>query len=225
MIESWKHVFKLDPEKELGDEALDALCLSGTDAIWVGGSSGVTYDNTVDLLARLRRYELPCALEVTNLEAIVPGFDYYLVPVALNAAHTDFIVGQHVEALKRYGRLLPKDSLLAEGYIIANPECTAAKVASAKTPSADDIVAYARYADRLLRMPIVYVEYSGALGDLEAVARAKEALMQARLFYGGGIDSADKAAAASAAADTIVVGNVVYTSLQDALDTVRVRSS
>ncbi|MGV2644590.1 geranylgeranylglyceryl/heptaprenylglyceryl phosphate synthase, partial [Clostridium perfringens] len=63
MIQSWRHVFKLDPDKEIDDETLDVVCLSGTDAIMVGGSPGVTYENTVDLLSRVRRYELPCVQE------------------------------------------------------------------------------------------------------------------------------------------------------------------
>lgn len=72
-LEQWRHVFKLDPDRELSDEALERICLSGTDAVMVGGSSGVTFDNTVDLLARIRRYEVPCVLEVSEQEAIVPG--------------------------------------------------------------------------------------------------------------------------------------------------------
>ena len=206
----------------MDDASLEALCLSGTDAILVGGSSGVTYDDTVDLLARLRRYETPCALEITTLEAIVPGFDAYLVPIALNAGDPAYLVGQHVEALKRYGHLLPKDGLVAaEGYIIANPDCTAARVAGVKPVDEADIVAYARFADRLLRLPIVYLEYSGTFGDLGAAAKAKAALGNAKLFYGGGIDGGEKAAAAARVADTIVVGNVIYRSLADALDTVK----
>jgi len=227
IVGEWKHVFKLDPDKEIGDEALDALCTSGTDAILVGGSSGVTYDNTVDLLSRLRRYELPCALEVTTLDMVVPGFDVYLAPIALNAGELDYVVGHHVEALRRYGKLLPKEgTIAAEGYVIANPDCEAARVAGAKPVDAEDIVAYARFADRLLRLPIVYIEYSGTFGDMEAVAKARAALTGgARLFYGGGIDGAEKAEAAARAADTIVVGNIIYQSLPRALDTVRVVQS
>lgn len=221
VIGEWRHVFKLDPEKELDDAALEALCLSGTDAVIVGGSSGVTYDNTVDLLARLRRYAVPCALEVTTIEALVPGFDLYLIPIVLNSEDLNCIIGQHVEALRRYGGVLPAGGIAAEGYIIANPDCTAAKVASARMPSAEETVALARYADRLLRLPIVYIEYSGKFGDMETAARAKAALSGARLFYGGGIDSAESAVAAAEAADTIVVGNIIYQSLAAALSTVR----
>ncbi|MFP3360378.1 geranylgeranylglyceryl/heptaprenylglyceryl phosphate synthase, partial [Planococcus sp. SIMBA_143] len=63
----WKHVFKLDPNKEIEDYDLEAICESGTDAVIVGGSDGVTLDRTLDLLARIRRYAVPCALEVSTV--------------------------------------------------------------------------------------------------------------------------------------------------------------
>ncbi|MGG1519858.1 heptaprenylglyceryl phosphate synthase [Paenibacillus oryzisoli] len=224
-IRKWKHVFKLDPDKDISEEALDRLCLSGTDAIMVGGSSGVTFDNTVDLLSRIRQYEVPCVLEISNQEAIVPGFDLFLVPVALNSRDAKWIVGQHQEALKEYGAMLNWDELVAEGYIILNPEATAAQVTSAQTElDAKDVMAYARMADKLFHMPIVYLEYSGTFGDMALVRRTRGVLEQARLFYGGGIDSLEKAQQAAEAADTIVVGNIVYTDLEQALRTVHAKN-
>lgn len=32
----WRHVFKLDPAKDISDEALEKICESGTDVILVG---------------------------------------------------------------------------------------------------------------------------------------------------------------------------------------------
>ncbi len=57
----WKHVFKLDPNKEISDEVLEQLCESGTDAVIVGGTDGVTLDDTLSLLVRIRRYAVPCS--------------------------------------------------------------------------------------------------------------------------------------------------------------------
>ena len=222
-IRKWKHVFKLDPDRDISDEALDRLCLSGTDAILVGGSSGVTFDNTVDLLSRIRQYEVPCALEISNQEAIVPGFDLFLIPVVLNADDPKWIVGQHHEALKEYGALLNWDEIVAEGYIILNKEATAAQLTSARTDlDAKDVAAYARMADKLFHMSIVYLEYSGTFGDMELVRRTRQVLENARLLYGGGIDSLEKAQQAAEAADTIVVGNIIYSDLEQALQTVNV---
>jgi putative glycerol-1-phosphate prenyltransferase len=220
-IRQWRHVFKLDPDRKISEDALDQICMSGTDGILVGGSTGVTFDNTVDLLARIRGYEVPCVLEVSNREAIVPGFDLFLIPVVMNAKDTEWIVGQHHEALKEYGAILNWDEILTEGYIILNEDSTAAQLTAADTRlETKDVIAYARMADKLFRMPIVYIEYSGKFGDMDLVRRTRETLTDARLFYGGGIDSLDKARAAGAAADTIVVGNIIYSDLEQALQTV-----
>lgn len=218
---SWEHVFKLDPDKEIGDNALEAVCMSGTDAIIVGGSSGVTFENTVELLSRIRRYEVPCALEVTSEEAAVPGFDLYFIPLVLNSRDAQWLVGRQAEAVRQFGTYIPWEITYGEGYIILNGEAEAAKVSAAEAGLDDSqTLAYARLADRLLRLPIIYLEYSGKLGDLALVKRARALLSQGRLFYGGGISSPDTAAAAAAAADTVIVGNAVYSDLAAALATV-----
>ncbi|MGG6312885.1 heptaprenylglyceryl phosphate synthase [Paenibacillus macerans] len=220
-IASWRHVFKLDPDRPLDERALEALCLSGTDAIMIGGSSGVTYENTVELLSRVRRFEVPCVLEVSELEAVVPGFDLYMIPVVLNAGHPDWIIGQHARAIEQYGYLIPWELLIPEGYIVLNPDATVAKVteANARLESAE-ARAYAQVADRLLQLPIVYLEYSGTAGDLELVSDVRRTLGQARLFYGGGIADAESARRAAAVCDTVVVGNAIYDRLEQALETV-----
>lgn len=217
----WRHVFKLDPERNLSDEALDAICTSGTDAIIVGGSSGVTFENTVDLMARIRRYEVDCALEVSTLEGVVPGFDGYFVPLVLNTDRPEWITGRQTEGLKEYGAFVPWEATAAQGYIILNREATAAKLTAAHTElDATSLIAHVQMADRLMRLPVVYIEYSGRFGDMDLLRKTSSVIYQAQLFYGGGIDSAEKAREAAAFADTIVVGNIIYTDLAAALSTV-----
>lgn len=218
---SWRHVFKLDPDKELSDEELDAICMSGTDAIIVGGSSGVTFENTVDLMSRIRRYEVDCALEVSTLEGAVPGFDGYFVPLVLNTDRSEWILGRQLEGLKEYGAFVPWEETAAQGYIILNEEATAAKLTGANANlTAEELIAHVRMADRLMRLPVIYVEYSGTFGDMELLRSARQAISGAQLFYGGGIDSEDKARQAAEHAHTIVVGNIIYTNLSAALATV-----
>ncbi|MGF9699868.1 heptaprenylglyceryl phosphate synthase [Paenibacillus sp. MABNR03] len=222
MIKQWRHVFKLDPDREITDEALDLVCTSGTDAIIVGGSSGITYDNTVDLMSRVRRYELPCVLEVSDLEAVVPGFDGYLIPMVLNATDSKWMIGHHQQAIERFGYLIPWDLLIAEGYIVLNADSTVARLTGADTElTTGAAVAYAKAAERLLNLPIVYMEYSGTFGDMELVGETHRQLDRAHLIYGGGIDNPDKAAQAAQVADTVVVGNIVYSDLDKALQTVQ----
>lgn len=217
----WQHVFKLDPEKEIDDDTLDAICMSGTDAILLGGSSGVTFDNTVDLLARVRRYSVDCALEVATMDGAVPGFDGYFVPFVLNTKNADWLMFKQLEGLQQYGAFVPWEETAASGYVVLNEQSTAAKVSEAEASlTTQEVLPYIWLADRLLRMPIIYIEYSGMFGDMELLARVSGELQQAHLFYGGGIDSAEKAAQAAKFASTVVVGNVIYHNLEAALATV-----
>ncbi|MFE4712001.1 MULTISPECIES: heptaprenylglyceryl phosphate synthase [Bacillales] len=222
MIKPWRHVFKLDPDRELGDGELEALCLSGTDAIMVGGSSGVTYENTVDLMSRIRRYALPVALEVSDLEAAVPGFDLYMIPMVLNTPDPTWIVGHHRRAIERYGYLIPWDMLLTEGYIVLNDNSTVARLTGADTDlQAEEAAAYAQVADKLMSLPVVYLEYSGRFGEVETVRTVREAVEHSQLFYGGGITSEAEAVQMAALCDTVVVGNIIYQDLEQALLTVQ----
>jgi putative glycerol-1-phosphate prenyltransferase len=218
----WKHVFKLDPDKSISDEDLERVCLSGTDAILVGGSSGITYDNTVDLMSRIRRYEVPCVLEVSHPDVIAPGFDLYFIPIVLNAQDPDWITGHHHTALQEWGAIMPWDQIVPEGYIILNGDCSAARLTNARTDlTAPEAEAYARMADKLFRLPIFYMEYSGVFGDMQLVERSRAVLNGgAQLFYGGGVDDPSKAEQAAQAADTVVVGNIIYENIDRALETV-----
>lgn len=219
---TWRHVFKLDPNKELSDRDLEKVCESGTDAVIVGGTDGVTLDNTLSLLSRVRRYAIDCALEISALEAVTPGFDFYLIPTVLNSEKVDWIVKRHHEAVKMFGRTMNWDEIIAEGYCILNPNAKAARLTEARTTlDAEDVEAYAMMAERMFRLPIFYLEYSGAYGDLEMVRAARKGLEKTRLFYGGGIDSPEKAEQMAEYADTIVVGNAVYENLEAALQTVQ----
>jgi len=218
----WRHVFKLDPDRTIDDDALDKVCTSGTDAILVGGSSGVTFDNTVDLMSRIRRYEVPCAFELSDPACGVPGFDGYFIPSVLNTRRSEWLIGHHAEALRDYGHLLPWESIVGEAYLVLNPDSTVARITGADARlSKDEAVAYSQVADRLWNVPVLYVEYSGTFGDMEVLSAIKRELRQAHLFYGGGIDGPEKAALAALRADTVVVGNAIYGDLGSALATVK----
>ncbi|WP_042169927.1 heptaprenylglyceryl phosphate synthase [Paenibacillus gorillae] len=219
---SWRHVFKLDPEKDISDEALEAVCMSGTDAIIVGGSTGVTFENTVDLMARIRRFEVDCALEVSTMDGAVPGFDGYFVPIVLNTDRAEWINGAQTKGLQEYGSFVPWEETAAQGYIILNEDAAAARITGARTGlDEDEVAAHVMMADRLMRLPVVYIEYSGTFGDMSLLRTVRETAQGgARVFYGGGIDNADKARQAAEFAHTVVVGNVVYENLASALSTV-----
>jgi putative glycerol-1-phosphate prenyltransferase len=220
-INEWKHVFKLDPDKVISDEDLEKICESGTDGIIVGGSDNITEDNVLNLMSRIRRYFIPCVLEVSTAESIIPGFDLYFIPTVLNSRSTKWMIDLHHEAVKEYGEIMNWDELIVEGYCILNPDCKAAALTDANTNlSLDDVTAYARVAEKMYQLPIFYLEYSGMLGDLAVVEQTKKVLTKTKLFYGGGITSAEEAKRFAQFADVVVVGNVIYTDLKAALKTV-----
>lgn len=219
---NWRHVFKLDPNKEISDQDLEKVCESGTDAVIVGGTDGVTLENVLDLMARVRRYSVPCVLEVSSVDMITPGFDLYLIPTVLNSRDTKWITGHHHQAVKEYGELMDWGEIAVEGYCILNGESKAAKLTQAETHlSNDDAKAYAMMAEKMFHLPIFYLEYSGTYGDVSFVANVKQVLETSILFYGGGITSPEQAAEMARYADVIVVGNAVYENISAALNTVK----
>jgi putative glycerol-1-phosphate prenyltransferase len=219
----WRHVFKLDPNKELSDQDLEKICESGTDAVIVGGTDNVTLENVLNLMARIRRYTVPCVLEVSNVETVTPGFDLYFIPTILNTSDANWITGLHHQAVKEFGEIMNWEEVVMEGYCILNEECKAAKLTNANTNlSVEDVKAYAMMAEKMFHLPIFYLEYSGMYGDVDMVAEVKKTLGENTiLFYGGGITSPDQARQMSEFADVTVVGNVIYENLHAALGTVK----
>lgn len=221
-MKQWKHIFKLDPNKEISDEALEKICESGTDAIIVGGTDGVTMENVLSLLVRIRRYYVPVALEVSTVEAVTPGFDYYFIPTVLNSGKSEWIVGMQQKALREFGDIINWDEIAVEGYCILNKNAKAAVLTEAVCEvDVDDVIAYAQMAEHFFHLPIFYLEYSGMYGDVEIVKQVKKVLKTTQLFYGGGITTEEQAKEMATHADTIIIGNIIYDDLKAALRTVR----
>ncbi|MEH7503505.1 heptaprenylglyceryl phosphate synthase [Neobacillus drentensis] len=219
----WRHVFKLDPNKELSDDHLEKICESGTDAIIVGGTDGITLENVLDLMARVRRFSLPCVLEVSTIETVTPGFDLYFIPTILNSNDPKWITGLHHQAVREFGEIMDWEEIVMEGYCILNEDCKAAKLTNAKTNlTNEEVNAYAVMAEKMFQLPIFYLEYSGKYGDVNLVADVRESLEKTVLFYGGGISTIEQASEMAKHADVIVVGNAIYENFDLALETVKI---
>lgn len=222
LTNTWRHVFKLDPNRALSDLALQMISASGTDAIIIGGTDGISFQNTWELLQRVRQYSLPCVQEISTASAVVPGFDGYLIPSVFNTDHVRWIHGAHHEAVKMYGEMIPWELVCLQGYVILNPDAKVGRLTRCQAHlEPADLTAYARMAEHLYHLPIFYVEYSGKFGDVEMVKAAKKGLKKTRLFYGGGISSEEQAKMMAEWADTIVVGNLIYTHVERAVKTVK----
>ncbi|MFA7745504.1 heptaprenylglyceryl phosphate synthase [Salinicoccus roseus] len=220
MLKDCKHVFKLDPAKEISDEDLTRICESDTDAVIIGGTDGITEDNVLNLMARVRRFSVPVALEVTSTEAVVPGFDHYFIPAVFNTGDMKWQHGLMLEALAEYGHLLDYDEVSLLPYIIMNPECKAFKKAEGKHVTPEMLPHYINMMDKLYHTEYIYIEYSGTYGDAEIMRTVRENAGQSHVIYGGGISSREEAAEMAQYAGTIVVGNVIYDSPKKALRTI-----
>jgi len=221
VMNEWKHMFKLDPAKDINDEQLEQLCESGTDAIIVGGTDNVTLDGVLDLLASIRRYSVPCVLEISGLDMITPGFDYYFIPMVMNSTEKKWMMDLQHEAIKEYKDIMDWNDMFVESYCILNEDAKAFKKAECKVPTTEDVTAYAYMAENVFHLPIFYLEYSGKYGDPELVKQVKKELDDTLLFYGGGITSQVQAKEMKEHADAIIVGNSIYTDFKSALKTVK----
>ncbi len=208
----WVHVTKLDPDKQLRPGDIDAIAASGTDALMLSGTLNVTKENLAALQKQVKAYDLPLVMEPAGPEAVlVQGIDYVFVPSVLNSTDVQWIVGKHRAWVQQQKSHIPWDAVVPEAYIVLNPNSSVGKVTKAVCDlKAEEVAAYAAVADHYFHFPIIYIEYSGTFGDPNVVKAASEALDKSILYYGGGINSAEKAAQMSKYADTIVVGNAVY---------------
>ena len=208
----WVHVTKLDPDKQLRPGDIDAIAASGTDALMLSGTLNVTKENLAALQKQVKAYDLPLVMEPAGPEAVlVQGIDYVFVPSVLNSTDVQWIVGKHRLWVQQQKSQIPWEAVVPEAYIVLNPNSSVGKGTKAVCDlKADEVAAYAAVADHYFHFPIIYIEYSGTFGDPNVVKAASEALDNSILYYGGGINSAEKAAQMSKYADTIVVGNAVY---------------
>ncbi|MDY7043529.1 heptaprenylglyceryl phosphate synthase [Virgibacillus sp. M23] len=220
-MNAWQHIFKLDPAKEISDEDLEMVCESGTDAIIVGGTDNITLDGVLDLLSRIRRYTVPCILEISSMDAITPGFDYYYIPMVLNSKEKKWMMDIQHQAIKEFVDMLEYSEILFEGYCILNKDAKAFIHTNSYLPDEDDVIAYAYMADKVFHLPVFYMEYSGTYGEPVLVEKVKAQLEHSLLFYGGGIETVQQAREMKEHADVIIVGNRIYTDIKQALKTVK----
>jgi len=208
----WVHVTKLDPDKQLKPGDIEAIATSGTDALMLSGTLNVTKENLAVLQKQVKAYDLPLVMEPAGPEAVLlQGIDYVFVPSVLNSSDVQWVVGKHRAWVQQQEGRIPWDAVIPEAYIVLNPNSSVGKVTKAVCDlKPKEVAAYAAVAEHYFHFPIIYIEYSGMFGDPDVVKAASDALENSTLYYGGGINSAVKAAQMSKYADTIVVGNAVY---------------
>lgn len=204
----WKHVTKIDPDRENPPELIREVVESGTDAIMISGTQGITKEKILSLLKELEGVEIDVVLEPSHPDAVIGGLPLF-IPSVLNSSNPLWILGHHVNWVMK--ERVNWRMVVPEAYIVLNPDSAVGRVTGARADlKKDEVCAYAEVAENYFKFPVVYIEYSGKFGDPEIVRAVKERLKNAVLFYGGGIDSAEKSRIMSECADVVVVGNVIY---------------
>ena len=217
---SWDHIVKIDPDKTLVEgETFEDVCATGTDALEIGGTTGMTEEKMARVVEATTAYDVPVYIEPSNVGAVVhrDGLDGYFVPIVLNAGDPFWVTGAH----KEWARLdseIDWATTYPEAYIVLNPDSSVAEYTEADCDlGADDVAAYAEVAERMFGQRIVYIEYSGTFGDPEMVQAAADGVDEASIFYGGGVGDYESAYEMGGHADTVVVGDLVHDEGVDAV--------
>ena len=210
----WDHIVKIDPDKELMDgETYDDIARSGTDAIMVGGTTGITSEKMEAVVSACADSNIPLYLEPSAPDVVIANDHLagYFVPTVFNTNNAFFLAGAHKEWARTQVEPIPWEQVHTEAYIVLNADSAVARYTEANTELApDEVAAYTRIAERMFGQEIVYIEYSGMLGDENVVAASAAATDLATVFYGGGIHDYDSARRMAALADVIIVGNLVH---------------
>ena len=210
------HMTLLDPDKQSAKEAASLAGeagRAGTDAIMVGGSTGVTQDK-VDgtVLAIKEAVHVPVILFPASAANLSPHADALYFMSLLNSRDPRLIVGeQRVAApvVKAWGL-----ETIPMAYLVVEPGMRAGEVGDADLISRKIPTVAVQYAlaAQMLGMKLVYLEAgSGAPEPVPAkVIRAVREAIDIPLVVGGGIRTPDDAkAVAKAGADVVVTGTIV----------------
>ena len=211
------HLSLIDPDKAVDINQLmkvaEELKDAGTDAFLVGGSVGVSEQDTDTVVKELKRLGKPVILFPGNVTGISRYADAILFMSLLNSDDPYFIIGAQVlgaPLIMRY-RL----ETLPTAYIIVGYGGAAGYVGRARPIPYDRPEIGAAYvlAARYLGMKYAYLEAgSGAPKPIppEFIAAAAKIKEDLTLIVGGGIRTPEDALrAVKAGADAIVTGTVV----------------
>ena len=210
------HMTLLDPDKQEPTEAgriADMAVDVGTDAIMIGGSTGVDQGSLDSTVTEIKKnVDVPTILFPGGAHAISRYADAIYFMSILNSNNVRNVIGEQRRAslmIKKIGI-----EVIPMGYLIVEPGMTVGKVGEAALiPRGDHRLAveYA-LAGQYLGMGLIYLEAgSGAPAPVpeEMISHVKSEI-DIPLVVGGGIRNAESAGlVARAGADIVVTGTIV----------------
>ncbi len=210
------HMTLLDPddqEPRVAATISEEAAAAGTDAIMLGGSTGVTQEILDATVVAIKdTSDLPVILFPTEAKAVSLKADAIYFMSLLNSRNPKFLLGEQMKA----AALIKKSGLepISMGYIIVEPGMRAGMVGEAELIKREDIKSAIGYsvAGELLGMKLIYLEAgSGAPEPVpSSLINGVRKAIDIPLIVGGGIRSSEQASAAvQAGADIIVTGTIV----------------
>ncbi|HKM09570.1 MAG TPA: geranylgeranylglyceryl/heptaprenylglyceryl phosphate synthase [Candidatus Methanomethylophilaceae archaeon] len=210
------HLALLDPDKQNSEDAGKLAKLAkeaGTDAIMIGGSTGVTSDNLGETAKAIREMSgLPSIHFPGGPHELSSEVDAIFFMSLVNSSDPVWIIKAQAYAAPYVKKL--NIEALSMGYILVEPGMKVGEVGKAeliKHTEIDKAVGYA-LACEILGMDFVYLEAgSGANVPVPAdmISAVKNAI-SIPLIVGGGIRTPEAAKAArEAGADAIVTGTFI----------------
>src|SRR5256886_220144 len=211
------HMTLLDPDKQTPPDAASLsseAASAGTDAIMVGGSTGVTQDKVdATVLAIKEAAKLPVILFPASAANLSPHADALYFMSLLNSRDPRLIVGEQRLAapiVKAWGL-----EAIPMAYLVVEPGMRAGEIGDAELISRKNPIVAVQYAlaAQMLGMKLVYLEAgSGAPEPVpDRVIRAVRGAIDIPVVAAGGIRTPDAAPATrSAAAGTLATGATVH---------------
>jgi len=217
------HLALLDPDKQDGREAgaiAKRMKDAGTDAIMIGGSTGVTSENLSATAISIKESSgLPTIHFPGGPSALSKDVDSIFFMSMMNSRDPFWIVKAQAGASAHIKKL--GIETISLGYIIVEPGMKVGEVGNADAIKHDEIdraVGYA-LACQMFGMDLVYLE-AGSGADRQvppAMISAVKKAISIPLIVGGGIRTPEAAEAARlAGADAIVTGTFVERCSDDA---------
>lgn len=218
------HMTLIDPDKqepsEAGDMARTAE-MAGTDAIMIGGSTGVDQNNLDETVKEIKsKVEVPTILFPAGAHTISRFADALYFMSILNSKNVKNVVGEQRKASLAVKQM--KIETIPMGYLIVEPGMTVGEVGEASLiprESPEVAVEYA-LAGQYLGMELIYLEAgSGAPAPVpEEMIRQVKSEIEIPLIVGGGIrNGKDAGSVAAAGADVVVTGTIVETNKSPSL--------
>lgn len=206
----------LDPDKQSAEEAaeLAQMCKdAGTDAIMIGGSTGISNENLDETAERIKaRTGLPVIYFPAGPHALASKADAMFYMSLVNSTDLKWVIRAQAMAslaVKKIGI-----ETISMGYIIVEPGMKVGEVGQAEPVKRDDLKGAMSWAlgCELMGMSLVYLE-AGSGADRPVppeMISAVKGVLSVPLIVGGGIKTPEAAKAArDAGADIVVTGTFV----------------